>query len=548
MSFGICGYNPLIADPQFNLTYDDILEMDNETFMLYVGYMRARIRQVWDEQGIAPSTGWSDADVTEDFTKLSGFPVATFWRTDEGGRRVIHNTHTLGNAVNAWNLSRMLKVRINYTEEDKGRSIYDFFAKDDLFRKYVPYARRHFLRDSFYFFAQTVRKGDGLPHRPDVVPTSAVDFCERFAQYERTYGTHELLIEAKDVGTGYSGYAAHLGERDVVVHNLEESSVQRTDAKFFVLTYDELIDLVKRGVLPKICVRVIRPAKELNREHEFHVRMYAKGQKLFPAMFKSFRVSMCQYAVNFPPLTAKLLYQTFLKHVPDEKVTIWDPSGGWAGRILGAMASELRTPDNDLQQLHYIGTDPNPDFYDGETSVYADIAAYYNRIRNRASLFDESHTYEIYCSGSEMVQHNPNFRRHKGKLDLVFTSPPYFNREAYSEDENQSYKRFGTYDSWRDGFLRETLKTAYEWLKPNRYLLWNIADLKVGKKYLPLQQDSIAICKELGFEFIEEICMTLRGMPGANRVDENGELTAKNMCKVKGKPYKYEPILVFRKP
>jgi hypothetical protein len=532
-AFGICGYNPLVNDPDFNRTYDDILAMSTEEFWAYVEYMRTRIREVWDEQGIAPSTGWSDEDVRTEFERLNGFPVDAFWRTCElTGNRVIHNTHVLGNAVNAWNLSRMLKVRINYTEKDNGRSIYDFFAKDELFAKYKPYARRHILRDSFYFFAQTVQippEGASLPHRPELRLKDASAFVAAFSDHERAYGEYELLIEAKKKDKGYSGYAEHL---------------QTTT--FAVLTFAELKVFHKSGDLLPVCFRVLRQ-RELNDEHEFHIRMYRKGQKLFPAMFKSFRVSMCQYAVNFPPLTAKLLYQTFLKDLPGEQLTVWDPSSGWAGRILGAMSSELRTHDNTEQHLHYVGTDPNPDFYNGEHSVYADIADYYNAIRVDGSLFGDAHTHELYCSGSEMVQHNPDFRRYRGKLDLVFTSPPYFNREAYSEDENQSFKRFGTYDSWRDGFLKETLKTAYEWLKPNRCLLWNIADLKVGKKYLPLQQDSIAICKELGFEYVETIYMTLRGMPGANRVDENGELTAKNMCKVKGKLYKYEPVLVFRK-
>ena len=42
----------------------------------------------------------------------------------------------------------------------------------------------------------------------------------------------------------------------------------------------------------------------------------------------------------------------------------------------------------------------------------------------------------------KMVQNhnNPNFQKYKGKLDISFTSPPYFNREQYSQDETQSFK------------------------------------------------------------------------------------------------------------
>lgn len=532
--FKPCGLNPLTDDQTVNLTYDEILRMGDDEFFAYIGYMRSMFRKVWDEQNIAPAIGWSEDDVAEEFDQLAGFPVAQFWKKDElTGRRIIHNTFNVGNSVNSWNLSEMLKVRINYTEDtSKGRSIYDFFARDDYFKRYFPYARRHFLRDSFYFFAQTVKAGDRLPHRPEIQAVNADDFVRDFAKHERPYGTHELLIEAKPVKKGYSGYAEHL-----------------RDAEFMALTYSELVDLVKEGVLPRICVRIIRANKELNRDHLFHVRMYEKGQRVFPGLYRSFRISMCQYAVNFPPLTAKLVYETFLRPEHGPYVRVWDPSSGWAGRILGAMASDLRTSKGDFQRMHYIGTDPNPEFYDGSDSMYASVADFYNKIRVSESLFGESHTYEMFCSGSEMIRHNPTFQQYKEKLDLVFSSPPYFLREMYSEDENQSCVKFGSsYESWKEGFLRETLKTAYEWLKPNRYLVWNIADIKVGKKYIPLEQDSIDICTSLGFKHVETTGMTLKGMPGANRVDANGNLTAKNMVKIDGKLYKYEPFFVFRKP
>lgn len=534
MTFNICGLNPLTADPTINLTYDDLLAMGDEDFGRYIEHMREQVRRVWDEQDIAPSVGWTEDTVAADFNKIAGFPVHEMWHKDElTGNRVILNTQTIGNSINSWNLSRMLKTRINYTEaSDKGKSIYDYFADPELFKRYLPYGRRHFLRDSFYFFAQTVKRGDTLPHRPELRPQTAVEYCTLFAHHTRPYGTHEILLEAKKLDKGYSGYAEHL-----------------RDAEFFALTYDELSTLVKQGVFPKVCGRVLRD-KELNKDHAFHVRMYAKGQRLFPAMFKSFRVSMCQYAVQYPPLTAKLIYETFLNGLPGDSLTVWDPSSGWGGRILGAMSSELRTSDNTAKHIHYIGTDPNPDFYVNGESVYGTIADFYNRVRVGQSLFDTGHTYTMFQSGSEDAQHIPEFQRYKGKLDLVFTSPPYFNREAYADDEQQSYRKFSSgYDSWREGFLRETIQTAYDYLKSNRKFVWNIADIKVGSdKYIPLQADSVRIAQEVGFSHVETIYMALRGMPGANRVNGDGELTARNMCKVNGRMYKHEPVFVFHKP
>jgi hypothetical protein len=527
--FSICGLNPLIHDPEINLTYDDLLQMSDAEFLAYVQRMRQRICAIWQNDGIPPAKGWSEQDVREDFQKLTGFDTSKMWKVDElTGRRVLHNTHVLGNSVNAWNLNNMLKVRINYSEKDNGRSIYDFFAKDELFEKYLPYAKRHFLRDSFFFFAQTVKKGDALPHRPEVTPQTAVEYCEAFYDV-RAYGTHELLVEPKPIDRTYTGYAEHL-----------------RDATFFSLTRRELKDVIDIGLLPKVCLRLIQKKHTQNDDYAYHIRLYEKGQRLFPAMFKSFRVSMCQYAVNFPPMTAKALYEAFLPTTEDS-VTVWDPSSGWAGRILGAMASEVHH-EGHLVKLHYLGCDPNPDFYAHGTSMYASVADFYNQIREEESLFDERHTYKVFACGSEMMRAVPAFRPYRGKLDLVFTSPPYFAKEAYSEDENQSYKKFPQYDAWRDGFLDKTLTTAYEWLKPGAYLLWNVANVKFGSVTRNIQDDSVTICKRLGFEYVETILMSLKGMPGANRIKEDGTATTGNFCKVDGRLLKYEPVFVFRKP
>ena len=280
-------------------------------------------------------------------------------------------------------------------------------------------------------------------------------------------------------------------------------------------------------------------------DHVYAIRLYDKGKKIFPGGFKSFRIGYIQPAVNFPPMTAKYLYERFTNEIKDRQIKIYDPSSGWGGRILGAMAVR------DDRTIHYIGTDPNPDnHYSGGTSRYSDLADFYNTKTYRSNpFFSSTHTYEVFKLGSEEIQHDKDFQRHRGEIDLVFTSPPYFNREAYSEDENQSYKKYGSsYESWRDGFLRPTLSTCVEWLRPGGYLLWNIADILIKGEYLNLEQDSIDILGELGVEYKYKLKMALEGMPGQNRVGEDGKPKCKNFCQVKDRYLKYEPIFVFWKP
>lgn len=533
--FPVARLHPLLDDPTVNLTFDEVLQMDDAQFVSYITHMRESFLKYWDEASLPPRRGWTEEEIYDEFAELAGFDTAKFWKTDVlTGRRVIHNTHVAtGSAVNAWHASNMYKTRINYTVKDEGKSIYDFFARAELFKRYLPYARRHFLRDSFYMFAVTVVGGTALRHRPEVVPTTAIDFVEQFALHERDYNEQELLLEAKLITKREKQYTGY-------------NDKMRT-SELMALSFAEYRKAQRHGtLLPINCRNVL--GKHENDDYEFHLRIYDKGQRLFPNLFRSFRISMCQYAVNYPTLTAKLLYEEFLKHVTTPTVRVWDPSAGWAGRLLGAMSFNRQLPTGQMQRLAYFGTDPNPAFYKNGVSVYEYIRDYYNDIRIGNSLFEEPHLAMVYQTGSEDFRTTPAWK-YAGKGDLVFTSPPYFNRECYSEDARQSYKRFSEYDAWREGFLRPTLQNAWDWLNHERYLLWNIADLKVGKDYIPLEADSKRIAAEIGFEYKETILMALMNMPGANRIDEAGNATAKNSLKLaNGKVMKYEPVHVFWKP
>ena len=280
--------------------------------------------------------------------------------------------------------------------------------------------------------------------------------------------------------------------------------------------------------------------KELDgKTYKFLVRDFQLGQKLFPAGIQAFRLGLGQPAVNFPPLTARYLYEKYTEHISQDLLNVYDPSAGWGGRILGAMSS--------LKRIHYIGTDPNTDNYIDELGKtrYEYVADFFNNEVLETNPFweEEKNTYHLFQDGSEFIGNNSEFQTYKGTLDLVFTSPPYFDREQYSEDEEQSYKLYPKYDSWRDGFLKPTLVNAYESLRENRYLLWNIADIKIGKnKYHPLEQDSIDIIESLGGEYKGKLKMLMTSMVG---VDQSN---VKNAVKINGTYLKYEPIFIFYKP
>ena len=356
-------------------------------------------------------------------------------------------------------------------------SIYEWFT-DEYKDKFQKVIRRILKRDSMYNWSKCVLSNELLPQNYFVV------------QHKKD------SVESKYL-------------------TLSKSEVEKLDRKY-------------KTNLPK----------ELDDEkYKFLVHRFELGQKLFPAGIQAFRLGLGQPAVNLPSLTSRYLYEKYTEHISQDVLNVYDPSAGWGGRILGAMSSHKR--------IHYIGTDPNTDNYIDELGKtrYEYVADFFNNEVLETNPFweEERNTYHIFQDGSEFIGNNTEFQTYKGDIDLVFTSPPYFDREQYSEDKEQSYKMYPKYDNWRDNFLKPTLTTAYEYLRNDRYLLWNIADIKIGKKYHPLEQDSIDIVESLGGEYQGKLKMLMTSMVG---VDQE---KVKNSVKVNGTYLKYEPILVFYK-
>ncbi|HIJ11059.1 TPA: site-specific DNA-methyltransferase [Candidatus Woesearchaeota archaeon] len=418
----------------------------------------------------------------------------------------------------------MFKTRINYTEKDNGYSIYDLVADDNRLDQVVRGAMRHLRRDSFYTHALSAIKHSKKYAVVEV--GSGVEWMEAFFDNPAIFRGQDFLLEQIKIREGANSGYFQLEQDDVLQLTREQVEEWRDKMSYRHHSTFDIDDMPDDKV--------------------YAIRIYKKGRKVFPAAFKSFRIGYIQPAVNFPPMTAKYLYERFTEDIKDQEViNIYDPSAGWGGRILGAMGVR------DDRRIHYVGTDPNPDNFldDGAYSKYASIADFYNTKTYRGNpFFSETNSYEIFQEGSEEIGKHPDFQKYKGKMDLIFTSPPYFNREAYSEDTRQSYKKYGSsYESWKNGFLRPTLETCVEYLKRDRYLLWNVADLLIGGKYMSLQQDSIDILENLDMMYVYTIKMGLEGMPGQNRMGENGIPTCKNYCMVDGKYLKYEPIFVFKK-
>ena len=527
-----------------NTTYHELLSKTDEQFVEWARLLRKEVTEQWDERGTPPVIGKNKEGIVKSFKKLKSNP-ADYWEKDLSGDEeslgIIQNFNKDASVVNQF-FPTMLKTKISIGKSaDNGLSIYDHFSDPTMEDKFVNIMKRAVKRDSMYSWSRSIV--DKKDENPFWNGQSGVQFIKDVHDGKVFKGKYkDLGIVLAKVKTSTLDNYGTFNEQYQGFGNL-------------YLTAAEVNGLVATGYLNKTQISNLGDIVESTTsdsgkvtEYRYLIRWYDKTDGIFPKILQVFRLSCGQPAVNFPALTAKWIYENYTNHIDtDEPLHIYDSSSGWGGRIIGAMSSR--------KKVHYVGTDPNPDNFIDELGIsrYEYVANFYNdncvddfsdKLTTFFDVEKQGNTFEVFQDGSELIQNNPKFQKYKGKLDIAFTSPPYFNREQYSQDENQSFKAYGEYEDWRDNFLRPTLTTIYEYLKNDRYILWNIADIKIGKSiYYPLEQDSIDILTELGCEYKGKLKMLMTRMVGL----DPSKSGIKNSVEHNGKQYKFEPIFVFHK-
>ena len=528
-----------------NTTYHQLLQMTDGEFVDWARTLRKEVTEQWDERGTPPVIGKNEKGIITSMKKLKS-NSADYWEKDlsddTGSLGIIKNFNKDASVVNQF-FPTMLKTKISIGKSaDGGLSIYDHFSDPDMEEKFVKIMKRSVKRDSMYSWSRSiVNKRDENP----------------FWNGQNGYDFVKEVHDGKIFNGKYSNYSIVLAKvKEDTLDNYGTFNSEYVGFSNLYLSAEEVNELKDGGYLNQTQlsnIDEIDSSYELKdgtkKNYYYLIRWYDKTVGIFPKILQVFRLGCGQPAVNFPALTAKWIYENYTSHIEqDEPLNIYDSSAGWGGRIMGAMSSR--------KKIHYIGTDPNPDNFIDELGItrYEYLADFYNKncvddFSDKLTTFfnveKQSNTYDVYQEGSELIHLNPNFQKYKGKLDLSFTSPPYFNREQYSQDEKQSFKAYGEYEDWRENFLKPTLTTIYDYLKNDRYILWNIADIKIGSNtYYPLEQDSIDILEELGCEYKGKLKMLMTRMIGL----DPSKSGIKNAVEYDGKSYKFEPIFVFHKP
>lgn len=215
-----------------------------------------------------------------------------------------------------------------------------------------------------------------------------------------------------------------------------------------------------------------------------------------------------QKVANFPVREAYEIYTNYTK----EGDTIYDMSCGFGSRMSACI----------LGGRNYFGTDPNE-------TLCTKLNEYGEFLRANGYCSN----YKIYCDGSENT-----ILDLVGKVDLCFSSPPYFDLEKYSDNSNQSNVRFPQYNIWLENFAKPTINNCATYLKTGGHMLVNIKNMTSGKKY-PLFDDwkKIALQTE-GLQYVETI-----NMKQLSKRDYKG----KHFTNVETDFGNEEPIMVFTK-
>ncbi|MDC1213860.1 site-specific DNA-methyltransferase [Rhodospirillales bacterium] len=510
-----CPYveNDYLYQSDANITFGEVIQYNDEQFREWISLLRKAVIFAWDELGIPPNGGQDEDIVVSQFNEMLRYDVGQFEREDEltFTDDCIVNTTPIGTACNQF-FPTMLKTKDIHSSDLQGISIYDYFKNDALEENFVNKTQKRFQNDDVFLYSDRVQK---QTETHVISADTGKEWIKQFNESVYAQREYDFWLEKKTDNKRYKGRL------------------------FLNISLDDIHLLRSQGLLEQrhLCRADIDSAKKSDR---FRIRFFKRDLRLFPKANQVFRLGLGLFPpTNFPPLTAKYLYLKFTEEFKGQnRIVIYDPSAGWGGRILGAMSARER-------KIHYVGTDPNTDHWmpDYDQTKYEYLAEYFNgNVRG-----GRPNTFELFTEGSEVIHKAPKFKKYKGKVDLVFTSPPYFAAEGYSDDDTQSYKKFPVYEEWRDGFLRRTLQTAVEYLKPNRYLLWNIADVGMDGGFLSMERDSKEILLSLGMKYCGFLKMVLKSTPGGNKQNWHGVATTKNFCRINGVQKKYEPIFIFKK-
>ncbi len=208
----------------------------------------------------------------------------------------------------------------------------------------------------------------------------------------------------------------------------------------------------------------------------------------------------CFKSSIFLPSVAKHIYEKYGK----ENDIIYDYSMGFGQRLIGALSLPFK--------VKYIGIDPMEESIEAGLSIEKFVKNNIPNVKTEVELTKIGS--ENYCP-----------EEYINKVDLAFSSPPYFDLEIYEEDISQA--NFGSYFDFITKYWNKTVINLSQLIKKDGLLILNMTEKL--EKY-PILSDMEELIISNGFEKIDTLSLKLN----------------KNNSFRDGKD-KFEPIVVYKK-
>lgn len=182
---------------------------------------------------------------------------------------------------------------------------------------------------------------------------------------------------------------------------------------------------------------------------------YAKKNniKLIPKNQRQINVKKC----SLFPISRGIIILKFAAKLMNMKVTDlkWlDPSSGWGDRLISAIKADIK---------EYYGVDPSKCMNPNYNQIIKELG---NKNKHQVKLSGFENHY---------IWKNDKKDRLK-KFDIVFTSPPFYNKEVYENTKTQSIHNIKSGKEWFDKFFLEYVKNGFRHLKHNGVLVLYVED------------------------------------------------------------------------
>jgi hypothetical protein len=186
-----------------------------------------------------------------------------------------------------------------------------------------------------------------------------------------------------------------------------------------------------------------------NHREEIEKETLKKYNKITPFSIKETIYNLGYECTSFRQVNLVTFIQMF------NPKSVLDFSAGWGERLLSCIVTDVK----------YTGVDPNTNLFPG----YNQIIDTFAKDKSKYNLINS--TFEDVNLGNNMY-------------DMVFTSPPYFDLETYTNNETQSIFQYKNEKEWTDLFLKTSLKKSYNHLNIGGYICININQKSKNENYI----------------------------------------------------------------